>query len=80
MVDHLTLGWAPACLWQDPIKWMRRDFNKVADGLADHTMDLRRTWEKRYSYGMSISQANIIVQTDGGVRENDGGAAAWIVG
>ena len=59
---------------------MSRDLNKVADGLADHTMDLKRSWEERYDHTLHISAANIVVQSDGGLRENGEGAAAWIIG
>ena len=55
-------------------------YNKVADGLADLTMDRRCTWEQRFQATREIQSANVIVQTDGGLRENDIAAAAWIIG
>ena len=66
--------------FHDPVKWMKRCNNRVADGLADLTMDTRSTWHKRFDTTLAIDQANIIVQTDGGLREGDSAAAAWIIG
>ena len=60
--------------------WMPRCHNKVADGLADFTMDRRTSWQQTYTTTLTPAQSNIIVQTDGGLREDDCAAASWIVG
>ena len=37
-LGHLMkAGLAPPAQWRDPVVWRRREFNKVADGLADLT-------------------------------------------
>ena len=52
----------------------------MADGLADLTMDLRQTWEKRYDTTLKIHESNLLIQTDGGLREENCAAAASVVG
>ena len=59
---------------------MPRCHNKVADGLADLTMDRRCSWRRRFSTTLNQTTANIIVQTDGGLRQGDCAAAAFIIG
>jgi hypothetical protein len=68
-----------------PVSWAGRkqlveDPYKVADGLADHTMDLRRSWKKSFTTKLRIGGANLVVQTDGGLREGDCAAASFIIG
>ena len=60
--------------------WMRRNNNKVADGLADLTMDRKCSWSHEYPISLKIDASNILVQTDGGVREEECAAASWMVG
>ena len=59
---------------------MPRTHNKVADGLADLTMDRGSSWTVRYTSNTDIQHGNIIVQTDGGLREGDCAAASFIIG
>jgi len=59
---------------------MSRVHNKVADGLADLTMDRRCSWDRRFHTTMPLRNANLVIQTDGGRREEDCAAAAWIIG
>ena len=80
IVDQMGRGWLPPYINQDPVQWWRRSYNKVADGLANITMDTRRTWTKVYAHTMSIQEANVVIQTDGGLRDGDCAAAAWIIG
>ena len=80
IVEHMGAGWSPPGVIQDPVQWWKRDYNKVADGLADLTMDQRRTWTKRFDTNMPMRGSNIIVQTDGGRRDGDCAAAAWTIG
>ena len=43
-------------------------------------MDKRCSWEKRFQPSGCIDAANIIVQSNGGVRDGDCAAAAFIIG
>ena len=54
-------------------------YNKVADGLADLTMDRRGSWTKTFE-PKGIDGSNLIIQTDGGLRGNDCSAASYIIG
>ena len=67
-------------MYDDPVQWFPRKFNKVADGLADHTMDQRSSMDVYFKITLQIERANIVVQTDGGLRPSDCAAAAWIIG
>ena len=62
------------------MRWMHREYNKVADGLADLTMDRRSSWSRQFSSNRLASDLNVIVQTDGGVRNDDCASAAFIIG
>ena len=59
---------------------MPRAHNKVADGLADLAMDRRKSWQKVFDPEANIANCNLIVQSDGGLREGDCAAAAFIIG
>ena len=81
IISHMGKGWRPPQLHEDPVQWWRRCHNRVADGLADLTMDKRKTWETRYeTSALTLDRSNVIIQTDGGLREGDCAAAAWIIG
>ena len=62
------------------MRWMHREYNKVADGLADLTMYRRSSWPRQFSPTRLASDCNVIVQTDGGVRNGDCASAASIIG
>ena len=49
MLDHFLRKWGTPTMWGDPVVWMARRHNKVADGLADLTMDSRKSWEKSFT-------------------------------
>ena len=59
---------------------MARSHNKVADGLADLTMDQARSWKRDYNICQDPLKANWIIQTDGGRRSENCAAAALVVG
>ena len=80
LFDHLCCRWIPPKLWADLVKWMDRSHNKVADGLADLTMDVGRSWHKEFEFSREISRCNLVIQTDGGLREGNCAAAAYIIG
>ena len=46
-------------------------FKKVADGLADHTMDIRRSWERVFEVSLALQTSNLVIQTDGGLRPDE---------
>ena len=76
-------GWRPPQLAEDPVQWMPRKHNKVADGLADLTMDRMCSWSKRYPTKLGPNYANIVIQSDGGRRSETCAAASviiWIFG
>ena len=53
-----------------------------ADHLANYTMDVRRSWHQfcpMPSSDVSLTEANFILHFDGGTREEDCSAAAWIL-
>ena len=52
----------------------------MADGLADLTMDNRYSWHKSFEVAASVGHGHLVVQTDGGLREGQCAAAAWIIG
>ena len=74
------MGWQPPHIQEDPVHWMARSFNKVADGLADFTMDRERSWQKIVATWGDPCRGNLIVQTDGGRRTAQCAASAAIVG
>ena len=76
----LCLGWRPSHLHQDPVAWMPRAHNKVADGLADLTMDRAVSWSRRYPLKSNTINGNIVIQTDGGRRSDHCAAASFVIG
>ena len=48
--------------------------------MADLTMDRRCTWTRRCKTFIHSDSANLIIQTDGGLREGDCAAASFIIG
>ena len=80
LAGHFFNGWFPPAIWHEPLLWKPRCHNKAADALADFTMDRRKSWNRRFPTNLCPSQANIIVQTDGGLRPGDCAAAAFVIG
>ena len=80
IVDHYMSQWTPPQVWDDLVQWLARCHNKVADGLADLAVDKRGTVHKVFDTSLSMSECNVVAQTDGGVRSDDCAAAAWIIG
>eukprot|EP00959_Pyramimonas_sp_CCMP1952_P334205 6999371-Pyramimonas_sp.AAC.1 len=64
----LELGWAPPQAHHDPVAWRKRDYNVVADFLANYTMDSRASWSKNFDYpfpGVHRSECNVVAHSDG---------------
>ena len=74
-------GLRPCQLHRDPVEWHRREFNKKADHLVNHTMDQQRTWheESKAPPGVSLMNANFVMHFDGGIRGESCSAIAWIL-
>ena len=66
--------------FDDSVQWWPREHNKVADGLAVLTMNIRRSWVRRFRTSMPVESANVLVQTDVGFRVGCCAASAWISG
>ena len=75
----MKAGLTPPAQRHDPVVWRRREFNKVADGLADLTMDRRGGWSRQYTLSKDHSQGNCLAFSDGGKRSSCISAAAWLV-
>jgi hypothetical protein len=73
-------GWRPPRLQDDPVAWMARSNNKVADGLADLTMDQERSWTRAYTISLKPLESNLVIQTDGGRRSATCAAASLVIG
>ena len=75
-------GWTSASRTADPVTWQKRDYNKVADFLANFTMDTGRSWTKEVEPPVPDfchTMANFICHSDGGPRRGRCSAAAWVV-
>ena len=82
LASILDSGFFPSCIHDDPVIWRRRDFNKKADYLANHTMDKRKSWHQvcRMPFpNLKLIEANFIIHFDGGTRGDDCSASAWIL-
>ena len=77
----LDMTWLPRYNWHDPVIWRRREYNHVADYLANLTMDEGRSWINELAWpfeAWTIRHCNIVVHSDGGSRAMCS-AAAWVV-
>ena len=81
IVQKFNKGRTPFRNEADPIQWRRREQNKVADSLCNHTMDTGRYWQETWTRpdGIDIGEANILVFSDGGSRKGACSASAWIM-
>ena len=82
LVKLLDCGFRANCSHLDPVVWQKRELNKKADFLVNHTMDVRRSWHQICPMpypDMSLQQANFLIHFDGGTRGSDCSAAAWIL-
>ena len=82
ILEHLKWifekGLLPPRLVDDPILWVKRDVNKLADYLANVTMDRKRSWKKERSIDMP-AEYNWFAVSDGGARPQCS-ACGWAVG
>ena len=66
----------------NPVQWRRRCFNRIADHIANYTMDIQRSWCQKFIPpvdNVSVQKANFVIHTDGGTRANKCSSSAWYV-
>ena len=73
----LDCGWQPCGLWTDPVKWVPREHNVVADFLCNYSMDTCKTWHQISDLKLP-DQFNLLLHSDGGARR-ECGSASWVV-
>ena len=66
-------------MWDDPIRWVSREYNEIADHLANYTLDLGKSWSIQYGETKFSSTQNLVGFADGGARKTCS-ASAWIAG
>ena len=82
IVKLMSSGWSPPDLWADPVAWRRREYNVIADHLANYTMDVQKTWSVDFDWPYptkSLRECSLIVHSDGGARGRSCAASAWVV-
>ena len=77
MESLVDMCWLPSGAISDPIRWVRKEQNVVADYLWNCSMDNRQTWQHMLATDIR-KDVNLIFHCDGGARQTCG-AAAWIV-
>ncbi len=76
--DIFKEGFAPPRLVDDPVLWVDRGKNKMADYLCNVTMDRKKSWRKERSIDMPLD-FNWFAVSDGGARPLCS-ACGWAVG
>ena len=76
--DIFKEGFVPPRLVDDPVLWVRREKNKLADYLCNVTMDRKRSWSRTRSIDMP-SKYHWFAVSDGGARPQCS-ACGWSVG
>ena len=82
LFELLEHGWKPAGSTDDPVRWHKRDFNKIADYLVNHTMDEGRSWYQSFataSPDFNLGRCNLLIHFDGGTRAMKCSASAWYI-
>ncbi|CAK0895791.1 unnamed protein product [Prorocentrum cordatum] len=82
IVKWINSGCYPQDLGADPVACRRREYNVIADHLADYTMDAQRTWSVHSDWlypRKSLRECSLIVFSDGGARGRACAASAWAV-
>eukprot|EP00959_Pyramimonas_sp_CCMP1952_P020492 432495-Pyramimonas_sp.AAC.1 len=75
-------GWMTSQPELNPAQWRRRCFNRIADHIANYTMDIQRSWCQKFTPpvdNVSVQKANYVMHTDGGTRANKCSSSAWYV-
>ena len=61
-------GWLPNRRGANPIQWHRRCWNKIADHLANHTMNAEKSWNQRFEPPggwLDAKSVNFLIHTYG---------------
>ena len=62
----------------DPVVWVRRENNKLADTFCNYTMDLGRSWQQQWPQeSCNMANCSIVCFSDGGSRSRCCAASAW---
>lgn len=76
--DIVHQGFLPPRLVDDPVLWVKRDQNKLADYLCNVAMDRKRSWRKERRIDMP-TEYHWFAVSDGGARLHCS-ACGWSVG
>ena len=79
LFQMISAGWSPYCLSASPVAWHRREYNKVADYIVNHTMEKREDWMHSRHHDTNLGIGNFICHSDGGTRQGTCSAAGWII-
>jgi hypothetical protein len=82
LFELILRNWSPHDCIADPITWQRREHNKKADFIVNHTMDRKQDWKREFQPPFSdftLRDANLICHSDGGTRGEACSAAGWII-
>ena len=78
----IEANWKPHRLSSNPVLWHRRENNKVADFIVNHTMERQSDWFQECRApipNVKASEANYICHSDGGTRADSCSATGWII-
>ena len=78
IVDLITEGFLPPSARCDPVRWEKREHNKVADYLCNMTMDSKRCTWRDVRHTVAPQSCNFLAFSDGGTRSTCS-ASAWII-
>ena len=77
LVQHFELGTDDA---DDPVHWVPRGDNQLADSLCNYTMDIGRSWTHQWGCSnLSSFCHSYVCFSDGGRRSQTSAASAWAI-
>ena len=74
--EAIDAGWVPSTFCSDPVRWVKRDHNVVADALCNRAMDCKTNIQTTFE-PETATRFNILVHSDGGSRPGCS-SSAWI--
>ena len=78
IIKILGIGWTPHPIAADPISWVPREQNFVADRLSTFTMKRKSSWHQKFEFLSDLRSWCVECYSDGGKRGNVG-AGAWVI-